>query len=63
MKHVDVVSLTQEAVAQTMGTDYMEKLGDFKALDSYKLVDVGKDVTASGTVDVYCKNSLAYLLS
>lgn len=61
MKHVDVVSLTQEAVAQTMGTDYMEKLGDFAALDSYKLVDVGKDVTASGTVDVYCKKLIGVL--
>ena len=60
MKHVDVVSLTQEAVAQTMGTDYMEKLGDFAALDSYKLVDVGKDVTASGTVDVYCKKLIVF---
>lgn len=55
MKHVDVVNLTQEAVAQTMGAEYMEKLGDLNFLDSYKLADVGRDVTASGTVDVYSK--------
>ena len=55
MKHVDVVALTQEAVAQTMGAEYMEKLGDLNFLDSYKLADVGRDVTASGTVDVYSK--------
>lgn len=61
MKHVDVVELTQKSVAQTMGTDYMTNLGDFAALDSYKLVDVGKDVTASGTVDVYCKKLIGLL--
>ena len=44
MKHVDVVELTQKAVAQTMGSEYMEQLGDWAALDSYKLVDVGKAV-------------------
>ena len=61
MKHVDVVELTKKSVAQTMGTDYMTELGDFAALDSYKLVDVGKAVTASGTVDVYCKKLIGLL--
>lgn len=61
MKHVDVVELTQESVAQTMGTDYMEELGDFSAVDSYKLVDIGKDVLQAGTVDVYAKKLLGLL--
>lgn len=61
MKHVDVVELTQEAVAQTMGTDYMEELGDFSAVDSYKLVDIGKEVLQAGTVDVYAKKLLGLL--
>lgn len=61
MKHVDVVELTQKAVAQTMGTEYMEQLGDFAALDSYKLADVGREVTASGTVDVYSKKLVGLL--
>lgn len=61
MKHVDVVELTQKAVAQTMGDDYMTELGDFAALDSYKLVDIGKDVLQAGTVDVYAKKLLGLL--
>lgn len=61
MKHVDVVELTQKAVAQTMGDTYMEQLGDFAALDDYKLADVGRDVTASGTVDVYSKKLVGLL--
>lgn len=61
MKHVDVVKLTQEAVAQTMGTEYMESLGKFDAIDSYKLVDIGKAVLESGTVDVFCKKLIGLL--
>lgn len=61
MKHVDVVTLTQQAVAQTMGTEYMEQIGTWSAIDSYKLVDVGKSVLESGTVDVYCKKLLGLL--
>lgn len=61
MKHVDVVSLTQQAVAETMGTDYMEQVGNFDYLDSYKLVDVGKDVLDGGTVDVYGKKLIGLL--
>ena len=61
MKHVDVVELTQKAVAQTMGTEYMEQLGDWGGIDSYKLVDVGKAVLDSGTVDVYGKKLIGLL--
>lgn len=63
MKHVDVVSLTQKAVAQTMGDEYMEQLGDFAALDSYKLADVGKDIIEgeNGTLDVYAKKLIGLI--
>lgn len=43
-KKIDVTALTQSAVAQIMGTDYMTATGDFAALDSYKLADVGNAV-------------------
>lgn len=61
MKHVDCVELTQEAVAQTMGTDYMSEIGDFTGVDSYKLIDIGKDVLDGGTVDVYAKKLLGVM--
>lgn len=61
MKFEDVVSITQNAVAQALGDTYMEKLGDFGALQSQKLVDVGRDVTEPGTVEKFT-NSLISLL-
>lgn len=61
MKHVDVVELTQEAVAQTMGTDYMNDVGDFSGVNSYKLIDIGKDVLDGGTIDVYAKKLLGLM--
>lgn len=61
MKFEDVVSLTQNAVAQAMGTEYMEKLGDFSALSSHDLIDVGKDVLDSGSVDSYVKSLLVQI--
>ena len=61
MKRVDVVTLTQKAVAQTMGAEYMEQVGDLGALDSYKLSDVGRDVTGSGTREVFSKALISLL--
>lgn len=61
MKQVDVVSLTQSIVAQTMGEDYMEKTGDFSALDSYKLADVGRDVTAETVINNLTTNMMAVM--
>ena len=55
MKRVDVVELTQKALAMTMGAEYMEQLGDLAALDSYKLVDVGREVTGSATREIFSK--------
>lgn len=59
MKLVDVVQITRDAIAQTMGADYMPLLGedgqpisnaDLAELPSQKLIDIGKDVTAENTI-------------
>lgn len=55
MKFVDVANLTQKAIAQTLGDEYMTNLGNIAELESYKLADVGKDVLDSGSVDSYVK--------
>ena len=61
MKFTDVVSLTQKAVAQSLGTEYMGTLGNISQLDSYKLVDIGKDVLESGSTDSYVKALLTQI--
>lgn len=61
MKFVDVTTLTQEAVAQTLGTTYLTKDGKLASIESYKLVDVGKDVLDSGSVDAYVKSLLTQM--
>lgn len=61
MKFNDVVELTQNAVAQTLGSDYMGKLGTLSELSSYQLVDVGKDVIDGGSVDSYVKTLLTQI--
>ena len=61
MKFTDVVSLTQNAVAQSLGSEYMTKTGDLSQLDSYKLVDIGKDVLDSGSTDSYVKTLLTQI--
>lgn len=61
MKFNNVVELTQNAVAQTLGSEYMEKLGTLSELSSYKLVDVGKDVLDGGSVDSYVKALLTQI--
>lgn len=55
MKMTEVAELTQNAIAQAMGSEYMEKLGTFSALSDYQLVDVGRDVLDSGTVETVTK--------
>ena len=61
MKKVDVVKITQEAVAQTMGADYMSEKGGLKAIESFRLPDIGEDVLNSGAVDQYVKSILTQL--
>ena len=61
MKKVDVVKITQEALAQTMGADYMSEKGGIKEIESFRLADIGEDVINSGTVDQYVKSILTQL--
>ena len=61
MKKVDVVKITQQAVAQTMGTNYMSDQGGIEAIESFRLPDIGEDVLNSGTVDQYVKSILTQL--
>lgn len=61
MKMVDVVSIVQTAVAQSMGKDYMDKMGDLDALASDKLVDIGRDITEGGTSETVYKNMITQL--
>lgn len=61
MKFVDVVDITKKALAQTMGANYMEQLGDLSALNSAQLVDIGTTIQNSGTVDQYSKALIGLL--
>ena len=60
MKFADVVTLTQNAVAQTLGETYMQSEdGTIKPLESFKLADVGSDVIDGSNslgVDVFVKS-------
>ena len=68
MKRVDVVQLTRDAIAQTMGTDYLPakdgeghdipngQLGD---LSSEKLADVGRGVTTETVINRFANNLIA----
>lgn len=71
MKRVDVVQLTRDAIAQTMGADYMPLIddtthepipnGQLEALSSEKLVDIGRDVTGEDTINSFANNLIAVL--
>ena len=61
MKFENVVEITQKALAQAMGDEYMEQLGELSAIDSAKLADIGRAVTEPGTVEKFT-NSLISLL-
>lgn len=61
MKLIDVVELTKKAVAQSMGDTYMEEVGDFGSLDSYKLADVGRAVTENTVIDSFSTGLIALL--
>lgn len=56
MKFEDVLDVTKKALAQSMGGEYMEQLGDLAALDDAKLVDVGHSVLdGEGTTEKFTK--------
>lgn len=61
MKRIDVTTLVQKAVAQTMGSEFMEQTGDLASLDSYKLADVGTAVTSENTINNLTNNLVSLL--
>lgn len=61
MKFKDIVDLTQKAVAQTLGNEYMTKDGKLQAIESYNIVDVGTSVLESGALDSYVKALLSQM--
>ena len=61
MKFENVVEITQKSLAQAMGSEYMEQLGEIAAIGSAKLADIGREVTQPGTVEKFT-NSLISLL-
>lgn len=60
MKLVDATQIVRDAIAQTMGSDYMPLIdpdtqqpisnAEFGALDSQALIDIGKDVTGEDKI-------------
>ena len=55
MKLEDVKVLTQQALAQSMGKDYMQQNGYLEGIPAEKLVDIGKDIEDMGTTEKYTK--------
>ena len=54
MKMIDVVQLTRDAIANTLGADYFPETSgsnkDLKALQSFNLVDAGEKVLSENTI-------------
>lgn len=61
MKMKDVVSVVQTAVAQAMGTEFMEKQGNLTGLASDKLVDIGTAIANAGTAETVFKGLITQL--
>ena len=61
MKKVDVVSITQSAIAQTLGAEYMEQAGDLTGLSSQELVDAGKAIDAMDKWSAIAINAVSLL--
>ena len=62
MKFVDLLKTTQEAVAQTLGEDYMNKSGLLKATESFKIADVGEKILETeNTVEPFTKSLITVL--
>lgn len=55
MKLEDVKVLTQQALAQSMGKDYMEQHGYLEGIPAEKLVDIGRDIDELGTTEKFTK--------
>lgn len=62
MKFVDLLKTTQEAVAQTLGEDYMNKSGLLTATESFKIADVGEKILETeNTVEPFTKALITVL--
>lgn len=71
MKRVDVVQLTRDAIAQTMGSDYMPLIDPdthqpvsndhLAALSSEKVADLGRAVTGEDTINSFANNLIAVI--
>lgn len=55
MKLEDVKVLTQQALAQSMGKDYMEQHGYLEGIPAEKLIDIGRDIDELGTTEKFTK--------
>lgn len=55
MKLEDVKMLTQQALAQSMGKDYMEQNGYLEGIPAEKLIDIGRDIDELGTTEKFTK--------
>lgn len=55
MKLEDVKVLTQQALAQSMGKDYMEQNGYLDGIPAEKLIDIGRDIDELGTTEKFTK--------
>ena len=71
MKRVDVIQLTRDAIAQTMGADYMPLIDPethlpvsndhLAALSSEKIADIGRAVTGEDTINSFANNLIAVI--
>ena len=72
MKFEQIKEVTYNALTQALGRSYFETIPEateenpnptavIQPIESYNLVDVGKDVEKSGTVDVYVKGLIVQL--
>lgn len=62
MKFVDLLKTTQEAVAQTLGENYMNESGLLKATESFKIADVGEKILETeNTVEPFTKALITVL--
>lgn len=62
MKFVDLLKTTREAVAQTLGEDYMNESGLLTATESFKIADVGEKILETeNTVEPFTKSLITVL--
>ena len=71
MKRIDVIQLTRDAIAQTMGADYMPLIDPdthqpvsndhLAALSAEKIADIGRAVTGEDTINSFANNLIAVL--